>query len=140
MTTIAAGDDFVVALDVDGNIWTWGNNENGQLGRGDIGEAYSATPQMLSVQANSQDVKFINVAAGKDFAFALTTSGSVYSWGTSSRGQLGNGATSNSNVPKSVVKGASASSSAVLEDVIKVTASDNFAAVLNEKRRHICMG
>ena len=105
MTTIAAGDDFVVALDVDGNIWTWGNNENGQLGRGDIGEAYSATPQMLSVQANSQDVKFINVAAGKDFAFALTTSGSVYSWGTSSRGQLGNGATSNSNVPKSVVKG-----------------------------------
>ena len=130
MTTIAAGDDFVVALDVDGNIWTWGNNENGQLGRGDIGEAYSATPQMLSVQANSQDVKFINVAAGKDFAFALTTSGSVYSWGTSSRGQLGNGATSNSNVPKSVVKGASASSSAVLEDVIKVTASDNFAAVL----------
>ena len=77
-----------------------GNNENGQLGRGDIGEAYSATPQMLSVQANSQDVKFINVAAGKDFAFALTTSGSVYSWGTSSRGQLGNGATSNSNVPQ----------------------------------------
>ena len=55
---------------------------------------------MLSVQANSQDVKFINVAAGKDFAFALTTSGSVYSWGTSSRGQLGNGATSNSKCTK----------------------------------------
>ncbi len=34
------------------------------------------------------------------------------------------------NVPKSVVMGASASSSAVLEDVIKVTAGDNFAAVL----------
>lgn len=80
MTTISAGDDFVVALDVDGNIWTWGNNENGQLGRGDIGEAYSATPQMLNVQANSQNVKFINVVAEKDFAFALTNSGSVYSW------------------------------------------------------------
>ena len=34
------------------------------------------------------------------------------------------------NVPKSVVKGASASSSAVLEDVIKVVAGDDFAAVL----------
>ena len=130
MTTISAGDDFVVALDVDGNIWTWGNNENGQLGRGDIGEAYSATPQMLNVQANSQNVKFINVVAEKDFAFALTNSGSVYSWGTNFYRQLGNGATSNSNVPKSVVKGASASSSAVLEDVIKVVAGDDFAAVL----------
>lgn len=59
---------------------------------------------MLSVQANSQDVKFINVAAGKDFAFALTTSGSVYSWGTSSRGQLGNGATSNSNVQNQLLR------------------------------------
>lgn len=75
MTTIAAGDDFVVALDVDGNIWTWGNNENGQLGRGDIGEAYSATPQMLSVQANSQDVKFINVAAGKRFCICIDNFG-----------------------------------------------------------------
>ena len=31
---VAAGTDFTVALKADGTVWTWGNNEYGQLGNG----------------------------------------------------------------------------------------------------------
>ena len=31
---IAAGTNHNLALDSDGNLWTWGNNESGQLGDG----------------------------------------------------------------------------------------------------------
>ena len=33
-TKIAAGPDFAMAIDVDGNLYTWGRNNNGQIGNG----------------------------------------------------------------------------------------------------------
>ncbi len=31
---VAAGDDFSIALRADGTVWSWGNNDKGQLGLG----------------------------------------------------------------------------------------------------------
>ena len=38
---VAAGGAFTVALKYDGTVWTWGNNTNGELGRGDKNSVYS---------------------------------------------------------------------------------------------------
>ncbi|MBQ6529859.1 MAG: hypothetical protein IJI39_02910, partial [Clostridia bacterium] len=127
---LAAGDDFAVAVDEDGTIWTWGSNEYGQLGINDTTTEFSNSPQHLTIEENGTAVKFINVAAGMASVYALTETGSVYSWGYSAAGQLGNGATSTVWVPRTVIKGASASESAVIEDVIRIDAGDQFVIVL----------
>ena len=33
---ISAGNSHVIALKSDGTVWTWGNNEYGQLGDGSV--------------------------------------------------------------------------------------------------------
>ncbi|MBS5913361.1 hypothetical protein NYE69_00930 [Paenibacillus sp. FSL R5-0527] len=34
IVSVSAGDGFSLALDKDGAVWAWGNNEQGQLGNG----------------------------------------------------------------------------------------------------------
>ncbi|ETR67449.1 MAG: hypothetical protein OMM_11588, partial [Candidatus Magnetoglobus multicellularis str. Araruama] len=63
-----------IAVDTDGLVWTWGKNNNGQLGLGDMADRYSP------VEINDfEDV--IQVAAGCNFSIALKTGGTVWSWG-----------------------------------------------------------
>lgn len=61
----------VLALDVDGNIWSWGDNFNKQLGMS--GVAYSKTP--LKIES---DYKFIKVSVGSSNCAAITTKGILY--------------------------------------------------------------
>ena len=47
---IAAGVDFSMILDIDGNVWTFGSQENGQIGTGTDGSYNSASSKVnLSV-------------------------------------------------------------------------------------------
>ncbi len=41
--SVSCGDGFFMALKRDGTVWTWGKNENGQLGDGTV--LYSETPK-----------------------------------------------------------------------------------------------
>ena len=70
-------------------VATWGSNQHGQLGDGLSGaeELYSDVP--VAVQGLSEVVA---VAQGADFKLALRGDGTVWAWGSDSRGQLGNGA------------------------------------------------
>ncbi len=45
--SISAGSNFVVALDNNGRVWTWGNGNSGQLGDGNSGSGNFATPRLL---------------------------------------------------------------------------------------------
>jgi alpha-tubulin suppressor-like RCC1 family protein len=90
---VAAGGSFSLALTTGGQIYAWGSNFFGQLGNGST--ANNPTPTLVSTSG----VTFSAIAAGSDFALALSTTGTVYAWGDNGFGQLGNGTNSPSPVP-----------------------------------------
>jgi alpha-tubulin suppressor-like RCC1 family protein len=82
---IAAGGDHSMALLSDGTVWVWGRDTFGQLGNGGT-SANSPVP----VLANLPLAAF-SIAGGRDHALAVLSDGTVWSWGSDTSGQLGDG-------------------------------------------------
>lgn len=80
-----------VILTESGQVFTWGANNNGQLGTGDNNDR--DTPFNITGRFSSGDDKIIQVSTKGDFNIALTQNGQVYTWGNNYCGQLGNGDT-----------------------------------------------
>ena len=89
-SSVCAGYDHVIALATDGTVWTWGSDENGQLGnRTEANTPQSVTnPKQVGGELEGKTV--VSVAAGKAFSLALTSEGKVYAWGINQFGVLGN--------------------------------------------------
>ncbi|MDR0432540.1 MAG: Ig-like domain-containing protein, partial [Bifidobacteriaceae bacterium] len=92
---VAAGQGFSMALDVNGDVFTWGNNTFGQLGR-EIGEgeytvegAEGPATRTPSKVPGLDKPSITQIAAGDQFAMAVDSNGTVYTWGASDKGQLG---------------------------------------------------
>lgn len=95
-------DSHSLGLRANGTIWSWGRNNSGGLGHGAIGSAYNrSSPQ--SVVGGFTD--WADVAAGSQFSVGLRRNGTIWSWGSNSAGQLGDGTTTSSASPVSVVGG-----------------------------------
>jgi alpha-tubulin suppressor-like RCC1 family protein len=90
---ISSGWNHTVALKSDGTVWSWGENNNGQLGDGT--HAASNTP----VQELSHATDWIAVDAGGAYSVALKRDGTLWSWGYNGHGELGNATTSSSPIP-----------------------------------------
>jgi len=85
MVAVAAGSDqFSVALKADGSVWTWGNNDLGELGNG-------GSPRLSVSQQINGVFEIVAIAAGDDHVIALKGDGTVWSWGYNAWGQLGVG-------------------------------------------------
>lgn len=70
-------------------LFTWGNNQSGELAQGDTVERHVPTEV-------ASDIHFSTVAAGSNaeehgFTCALDEVGAAYCWGANTRGQLGQG-------------------------------------------------
>ena len=89
-----------------GNVWCWGQNNNGQLGDGTYNN--SAIP----VQVKDGHI-FTSITRGQSHTCALESSGKAWCWGDGSQGQLGNGNTSSKNYPVPVSNPPAAFSSIV---------------------------
>uniref|UniRef100_A0A8C3AT06 HECT and RLD domain containing E3 ubiquitin protein ligase 4 n=1 Tax=Cyclopterus lumpus TaxID=8103 RepID=A0A8C3AT06_CYCLU len=68
-----------------GHVFSWGQNQYGQLGLGIDGQSIS-TPQIIQ---SLQGIPFNQISAGGAHSFALTLSGAVFGWGRNKFGQLG---------------------------------------------------
>ena len=90
--SIAAGDDFGVAVLSDGSVDVWGDGSHGNLGNGSV--MYTNKPTSASVSGMATAV-----AAGWAHVLALMNDGSVQAWGYNADGQLGNGNESDSDTP-----------------------------------------
>ncbi|BDR53262.1 hypothetical protein KIM372_11690 [Bombiscardovia nodaiensis] len=77
---------FVMALGDNGTIYTWGNNDYGQLGQGHTDDRNQAVIVRAPDGSN-----FTSVSAGGYNAYATTSSGKTYNWGPRDRGQFGDG-------------------------------------------------
>lgn len=71
---IQEGQDFTVALRSDGNVWSYGKNDKGQLG---IGSTDSKNiPTQIKILQNIEQI-----AVGYSHSLALSKTGEIYSWG-----------------------------------------------------------
>ncbi len=104
--TISTGFLHSIAIKSDGTVWTWGSNDNGQLGydtntptNNPPNSAYSDVPVQVSGISNVRAV-----AAGRYASYAVESDGTVWAWGGNSNGQLGqdNGVLPNSPTPVQV--------------------------------------
>jgi len=86
---VSAGRFNTAAIKTDGSLWLWGNNVCGQLGD-NTNVSKSSPVQTVSGGTNWQSVNSGNCIAG-----GIKTDGSLWLWGNSSSGQLGN----NTNTP-----------------------------------------
>ncbi|MBK8252057.1 MAG: RCC1 repeat-containing protein [Polyangiaceae bacterium] len=85
----AGASGYSVAVNSAGQVWTWGNNLEGQLG---LGAVYPTEPTPVQVPNLSNVVA---VSTGQSHVLALTASGQVWAWGNNSNGQVGSGNLSN---------------------------------------------
>lgn len=92
------GGSHNVALDNSGYIWTWGYNNDGQLGNGTT-SSYNATPAKVLASADVDFAGATIVAAGQYHSIASGPGNKVWAWGDNNAGQLGNGTTTNSSYP-----------------------------------------
>lgn len=51
------------------------------------------------------DIQFTEISAGERHNLAIDSSGNIWAWGSNNKGQLGNGSTTNSNVPIQITTG-----------------------------------
>ncbi|MCY1031921.1 MopE-related protein [Corallococcus sp. BB11-1] len=81
---VAAGAYHSLAVRSDGVVWSWGQNTDGQLGRGAVSATPQATPLPITLPR-----RMTAVAAGSGHSLALDETGHVWAWGRNSRGQAG---------------------------------------------------
>ena len=87
----SAGGSHAVALGSDGNIYTWGDNGTGRLGRTVTSGSPADKPGKADTPA---DVTFTSVSAGQGHTVAVDTQGEIYTWGDNTHGELGRDTTS----------------------------------------------
>jgi alpha-tubulin suppressor-like RCC1 family protein len=96
-TQVSAGTYHSLAVGSDNKTYAWGENRYGKLGNG------SNTDSNVPVQVTLPTaVTFIQVSAGGTHSLAVGSDNNTYAWGYNSYGQLGNGSSTNSNVPVQV--------------------------------------
>jgi alpha-tubulin suppressor-like RCC1 family protein len=110
-TAFSAGELHSLALKADGTLWAWGDNSWGQQGIGTTDGAAHDTPFQIG---NNNDWTALD--AGENHNLALKRSGSLWAWGDNSGGQLGNGTTTDKNIPLQIT------TPAILTDVVSVAA------------------
>lgn len=85
MRQVCANETASYALDATGNVWSWGSNFQGQLGRqSDV--VLNQSPAKIETLP-----KITYLAVGKNHTLALSDKGEVWAWGANTAGQLGQG-------------------------------------------------
>jgi alpha-tubulin suppressor-like RCC1 family protein len=95
LPVIACGDDHTAVLAEDGSLYTWGSNEDGQLGH-DACEDCEYPVRVEGVE------RLGSLICGHKHTAALTDYGTLYTWGNGEYGRLGHGDDLNVGRPQMV--------------------------------------
>ncbi len=83
---VAAGGNFSLAIKNDGSLWTWGSYANPILGGNNNTNLTAYNPVQIG---NEYD--WMEISVGGQHALALKSDSTLWAWGLSNLGQVGNG-------------------------------------------------
>ena len=95
---ISVGYQHMIALKLDGTLWSWGLNTNGQLGKGTTtNNNANGTPAQIG-----SDSDWIYISAGDYHNLAIKSNGTLWTWGAGLYGRLGVGDTTSRTSPTQI--------------------------------------
>jgi len=94
---VATGNLHTCAIRGTGEVWCWGQNNEGQIGNGTQSVSISTPTQVAGI------TNAIAITAGDNHTCALLSTGQMMCWGWNRYGQLGNGTTNSSLTPVNVI-------------------------------------
>jgi alpha-tubulin suppressor-like RCC1 family protein len=101
---ISAGYINSMCLDSNGVVYSWGDNEYGQLGDGNY-PTDSDVPVAVDTSGVLSGKKITSICAGSWYSMCLDSNGVLYGWGRNNYGQLGDGSTTDRTYPITVLDG-----------------------------------
>lgn len=94
---VSCGVSHCAVLNNHGEIFTWGNGSNGELGLGSVSEVSLSKDSILREPRRVKEALFkkriVHISCGSYHTSVLTSEGEVYTWGLNDYGQIGNGET-----------------------------------------------
>ncbi|PSC72205.1 ultraviolet-B receptor UVR8 [Micractinium conductrix] len=94
VASVACGDTHTVVATDSGELFSFGRNQNGQLGLGSIQDTLSPQP-VTALQGK----RVVRVACGAEHSVCSTDEGEVFGWGWGRYGNVGDGETQDRHTP-----------------------------------------
>jgi len=119
---ISSGSEHTLALRSNGTVWAWGNNGSGQV---DSSLSRSGGEnRLITTPVQVQGLNDITaIAAGRTHSMALRSDGTVWSWGQSNGGRLGDGTSRSQNNPVRALN---------LDNIVAISASNHSVALRSD--------
>ena len=134
---IKGGYNHSIALSNHGNVFTFGSNAYGQLGKCALD--YSSLPMDITSRLSlNPGETIVAVAANTYYSIALSSDGNLYAWGYNQYGQFGIGTTGIADCIPQIISGYLLLEEG--EDIIAFAAGDNHLVVLTSMNRVLSSG
>ena len=133
ITKVTAGRDFSLALSNLGNVYSWGRNNNGQLG---IGTTSSALlPQKINFTNLGEGEFITKIGAGHHHAFAVTNLNRVYGWGSNLYNEINSSVTISHRSPVNIFSTNSFNPTDPSEVIVVISGGQHYSTILTNHGR-----
>ena len=126
------GQDHTIALDIDGDVYTWGSNKFGQLGIADVKRKMCRNPVKVGFAIDEENLLGVAASSLHSVAFSHST---IFTWG-GNNGQLGYSTISNKRTFQDTPRKVAISGS---HTILQVVANDRATACLTADGRVILL-
>lgn len=125
--TIATGQDHMLAALSNGQVYAWGYNGTGEMGDGTNGGQRNLPVRVKDIAGTGYLSNVKSLSVSFDHSLALLQTGEVLAWGWNGDGELGDGTTTNRNLPVSV---RNVANSGALTGVTDIDAGSNHSVAV----------
>uniref|UniRef100_A0A452J6J1 Uncharacterized protein n=1 Tax=Gopherus agassizii TaxID=38772 RepID=A0A452J6J1_9SAUR len=96
---VNSGGKHCLALSSEGEVYSWGEAEDGKLGHGN--RSPCDRPRVIE---SLRGIEVVDIAAGGAHSACITAAGDLYTWGKGRYGRLGHGDSEDQLKPKLFIK------------------------------------